>query len=115
MAKLVKIKDVHLYLGLTDTIADSYEAFKLLKASGVKFNLLNFNDQEAHHENNYAAISTWVLGRDNHQKTIKDYPILTWDECWDDWTTTRRVAHGLQEVKDSDVLKFPELQLKQNQ
>lgn len=112
MSKLVKIKDVHLYTGFTESVGDCYIAMKLLRASGVQFNFLNFSDQDEHHKANFTALSTWNFGADAHKKEFTDYPILVWDECFDDWGVYRRAAHGLQEIKDSDVLKYPELQLK---
>lgn len=107
--KIVKLKDIHLYVGFTEAAADCYMAIKALRAAGVKYTLLSYADLDEHHKANFQALSTWVLGQDGHQKTVTDYPVLSWDECFDDWSTSRRLAVGLDEILDSDPLKNPEL------
>jgi hypothetical protein len=109
MAKLVKIKDIHLYVGFTESSADCYEALKLLREFGIKFNFLNFGDQDQHHEANFKALGTWSFGLNSQSKQFNDYPILVWDEFYDDWSTCRCAAHGLSEIKESNVIKFPNL------
>lgn len=109
MAKLVRIKNVHLMTGLTAGAADCVLALQLLRSTGIKFNVLSYSDQDEHHRSNFESISGWPLGREGKTKTVTDYPLMTWDECWDDWTVCRQVAHGLAEIRESDVARHPEL------
>lgn len=108
MAKLVKIKDVMLYTGLTNGAADCVEALKQLKEAGIKFALLSYNDQVEQHKANFEALSTWTFGAGDstYQKVFTDYPIMTWDECYDDWSTQRHAAHGLTEIQQSSLLVY---------
>lgn len=109
--KLVKINEVHLYVGLTDGAADCVEALRLLRKAGIKFTLLNYSDQEDHHQHNFKALSGWPFGSpDNpYKKEFSDYPIVTWKECYSDWTVQQHAAHGLQELKESNLLSNEEV------
>jgi hypothetical protein len=107
--KLVKIKDVHLYTAFNEDVADCYTASKLLKDAGVEFKFLNFADQVDHYTQTLDALSSWPLGVDGHNKKCTNFPILVWDECFDDWSSYRRIAHGLSEIKVCDVLKKTKL------
>lgn len=111
---LVKLKGIHLYTGsMTDSgVKACEEAVKLLRDADVKYTELNYGSHSESHEATFAALNTWVLGSDNHKKITTDFPILTWDECFDDYSVYRRIAHGLVEIEESDVLKYPELTAK---
>lgn len=109
MANLVKIKHVTLMTGLTAGAADCVKALELLRQSGIKFVTLSYADQEEHHKANFEALSGWPCGRDFHKVAVTDYPVVTYDECWDDFEVCRRIAHGLDAIKSSDVLQHPEL------
>ncbi len=102
--KIVKIKQAHLYIGLTDSAHDCQLAVELLKAANVNYTLLNYNNSEEQHKVNFDSLSTWTFGVDNHKKIFTDYPILTWVECFDDWSSNVRAAHGLTEIKESDLI-----------
>lgn len=103
MTNLVKIKNIHLYVGFTANAAECYSAISILKAKNIRYNLLNYSDQVDHHKVTFDAISTWNLGTDNHKLTAKDFPILVWDECYSDWTTVRQAVQGLDDIEDSTV------------
>ena len=105
MAKLVKIKNVTIYASLNDESVDSHN---FLNQQGIKHTVLIYGDEVIQQEN-LKALSSWFLGADSHQKECKDFPVLTWDECYDDWSTYRRIAHGWDEIKESDPVKYKEL------
>jgi len=96
MANLVRIENVYLYVGWTETVADSYAAMKLLNAAGVKYTLMHYAD-ETQHKANQEALSTWVFK--SGRKTFTDYPILHWDELYDDYNRYVEGAAGLDEIK----------------
>jgi hypothetical protein len=101
MAKLVKINEIYLYVGLTEHASDCFEAIKLLKAASINYTLLNYADQEDSHKANFEALSTWSFGAADsvYQKQFKQYPILTWKEYNDDWSSLHHAAQGIEEVK----------------
>lgn len=104
---LVKIKEVSLYVGYTEHAPECYKALKLLKDSGIKYTLLNYSDQEHQHKANFENLSTWNFGpKDSpYQKQFTSYPILIWEECFDDWSTHLHAAHGLKEISESMIFK----------
>lgn len=111
MAKLVKITNVHLYVGLTDGAAECVEVLKLLRNSGIKYTLLNYSDQDQQHKANFEALSTWNFGsrETSYKKTFTDYPILVWQECYDDWSTVQHGAQGIKEISKSSLFINKEL------
>lgn len=104
--KLARIKEIHLYVGYTTptSSADCAHALRALKEANIKYNLLNYSDHEEGQKATFKALSTWSLGDDAHKVECSDFPILSWDECFDDFTVNRRIAHGLQAILESDVL-----------
>jgi hypothetical protein len=100
MANIVKINKVNLYIGFTETAADSYAAMKLLDDAGIKFNKLVYNDDAAH-AGVFAALTSWSFGKEgsNYRKEFKQFPILHWTEYHDDWDQVLHVADGLEEIK----------------
>jgi hypothetical protein len=110
MAKIVKIKEVYLYIGLTDSIADSYAAKKLLDEKGIKYGLLSYNDP-SQHKSVFDSLNTWTWGdiKLNAQREFKDFPILHWKAFYDDYEQQVHNAVGLEEIKKSDLLKYAKL------
>jgi len=103
MAELTKIKSIYLYAAFTEDVADCYSVLKMLRDRNIPFTFLNFGDQEHHYKDTLRAISDWPLGADGHKKKCDKFPVLVWDECFSDWTTYRRIAHGIDEIKTCDV------------
>ena len=104
MSELTKIKAVHLYTAFTEDVGDCYTVLKTLRDKKIPFTFLNFGDQEEHYKLTLESLSTWPLGSDGHKKDCTRFPILVWDECFSDWTTYRRIAHGLDEILTCDVI-----------
>jgi len=104
MANLVKIKDVHLYVGLTENGHECYQAKKLLDAAGVKFNILNYTEEERHPEV-FKSLSTWSWGHEQQKREISQFPLVHWLECYDDFNQVIHVAHGIDEIKNCSLLQ----------
>ena len=106
--KIVKVKEIYLYTGLTDQAADCVECIKLLKSSNIPFILLNYNDQEDQHKLNFESLSTWTFGEEgsSYKKEFYQYPILIYDVCYDDWSIVKHADHGLNEIKKSNIFKL---------
>lgn len=110
MAKLVKIKDVYVYTGNTAEKVECTKALFLLKQKGIEYNNLEYNDSTEQHEANFKALSTWNFGEaENHyQLKFSKYPIVTWVECYDDWSTVQHAVEGLKALKESSLLNDQE-------
>jgi hypothetical protein len=108
MANLVKIKDVHLYVGLVENGHECYQAKKLLDAAGVKFNILAYND-ETQIPSVFVSLNTWGWGPDHKQRELDQFPLIHWTECYDDFSQLVFVAHGLIEIKESALLQHGNL------
>jgi len=92
-------------MGWTASAADTYAAMKLLDNAGVKYTKLSYTEEEQY-KANFDALSTWSFGAEEnaYQKQFTDFPILVWEECYDDWNKWIHSAHGLEEIKASKVL-----------
>lgn len=105
---LVKIKDVYLYVGLTENGAECFNAKKVLADNNIEHKVLSYNDVEQH-ESVFNALNTWRWGPDNEQKTFTDFPIVHWMECYDDFTTKIFCVTSVAELNSSSLLTNKEL------
>ncbi|MGH7744917.1 MAG: hypothetical protein ACREQ5_08950 [Candidatus Dormibacteria bacterium] len=103
--KLVHIKDVYVYVAFTtpEASADCTRALTALRTLGIKFNVLSYSDHTEGQQATLSALNTWTFGEDAHQINCSDFPILVWDECFDDFQVYRCLAHGLKDIKASAV------------
>ncbi len=110
MTTLVKIKEVHLYVGFTETVADCYAAKKLLDDKGIKYTLLAYHD-DTQHKGVFESLNTWNWGKvsELHKREFKNFPILHWKEYYDDYEQVVQCADGLEEIKNSDLIKYAHL------
>ncbi len=106
MSKVVKIKQVHLYMGYTESAADTYAAMKLLADQGIPHTKLTYNDP-AQHQGVFDSLNTWTFGKhgSDYRKEFKDFPILHWTEYHDDWEQVLECAYGIEEIKNSSLIK----------
>jgi hypothetical protein len=106
MAKLVKIQNVYLYVGFTKDAGDCYSVIQQLRNKNIEFTLLNYSADDKVHEENFKALSTWTfgVGDSQYKKEFNQYPILTWEECYDNWVVEKHAAHGLREIQNSVLL-----------
>lgn len=110
-AKLVKIKDVHLYTSIRideETTAECEAVKKLLTDAGIPFNELWYNNPEKDEwVGVFEALGTWTWGYRGAkgQREFNKFPILHWTDCYDDWSTHVDHAVGLSEIQESSLLK----------
>lgn len=104
MANLVRIEEVHLYMGWSDNVADTYAAKKLLDAANVKYVQLAYHD-ETQYQSIFDSLSTWTFGEGaaTYQKVFKDFPFVHWVEVYDDYNKYIQCAYGLAEIKASKL------------
>jgi len=104
--QLVKITGIRLYVGFTESSADCFKAIQWFKTNNIPYILMNYSDQEQQHKANFDALSTWDWGLEGIKKQFTDYPFVTWEAKYDDWSTHNMCAHGLQELLDSELLVY---------
>lgn len=102
MANLVKLTDPRLYVGFTPNAANCYAAMQALSTANVPYTLMAYNDP-AQHEGVYQAISTWTFGLPNNaaQMSITNFPFLTWNEAYDDYSTCVQIAYDSPAIANS--------------
>ena len=100
---LAKIKDVCLYVGLTENGAACFQAKKLLADNNIPFKLLAYNDT-AQHASVFAALNTWRWGEDNETRTFTDFPIVHWKEVDTNADTVLNCATSVAELNNSTLL-----------
>lgn len=98
MANLVRIKEVYLYVGFTDTAAFCYEVKKLLDDNGIKYILLAYTDDSAH-AGVFGALNSWAWGREARNEVFTNFPIVTWKECFDDFESSVECATTKEQVE----------------
>ena len=111
MPTLLKIKDVCLYVGMTDNVNDCLAFRNILKDSNVpyKTSIIVFPaDQEA----TFNAVSNFVYGPDYVQHEITSFPFVIWTEFYDDYERFMEIALTVEQFKQSNVLKFKSLVVK---
>lgn len=96
--KLVRIKELYLYVGLTFSAQKCYELKKYLTDNKIPFTQLNYMD-EAAHPSVYESLNTWNWGPNGEKRTFNDFPILTWMNCFDDFTLQAESATSIFEVQ----------------
>lgn len=100
---LVKIKDVYLYVGLTENGAECFNAKKLLADNNINHKVLSYNDI-TQHAGVFAALNTWRWGPGKETKTFTDFPIVHWTECYDDFSTELFSVTSVAELNTSKVI-----------
>lgn len=102
MANLAKIKEIHLYVALSENAQECYEARQLLDQNGIPYTLLAYFEPDQY-PNIFTALSTWWW-TGGTQRTIDKFPIVTWKNCYDDYETDLGVAVGLTELQNSVLI-----------
>jgi len=105
---LAKIKDVCLYIGLTENGAECFNAKKLLADNNIPFKLLSYYDT-AQHPAVFNALNTWRWGEDKTTKTFTDFPIIHWVENYDDFSVINSCATSVAELNISTLITNKEL------
>lgn len=102
MANLAKIKDVYLYVAISEHAQECYEARQLLDQNNIPYTLLAYFEP-TQFPDVCAALSTWWW-TGGVQRTIDRFPIVHWKNCYDDYETDLGVAVGLTELQNSVLM-----------
>ena len=105
---LVKIKDVCLYVGLTENGSECFKVKKLLVDNNIPFKFLSYNDV-SQHPSVFSALNTWRWNEDGETKTFNDFPIVHWKEVDDDAEYVLKCITSSKELNDSSLLLNKEL------
>ena len=105
---LAKIKDVVLYVGLTENGAECFNAKKVLVDNNIPFKLLSYFET-AQHPSVFNALNTWRWGANNEAKIFNDFPIVHWTEVYDDFSLVNSCVTSVAELNISTLLKNKEL------
>jgi hypothetical protein len=105
---LKKIKEVTLYVGLTENGAACFQAKKLLADNNIPHKLLAYNDI-SQHPSVFNALSTWRWGEDLETQTFTDFPIVHWKEVDDNAESVLRCVTSVAELNNSSLLLNKEL------
>ena len=100
---LAKIKDVTLYVGLTENGAECFNAKKLLADNNIPHKLLAYNDTNQH-ASVFNALNTWRWGENATTKTFNDFPIVHWTEHFDDFSSVRHCVTSVAELNNSSLI-----------
>lgn len=100
---LVKIKDVVLYVGLTENGAECYNMKKVLSDNNIEHKLLSYSDS-TQHKSVFDALNTWSWGPDKTKMVFTDFPIVHWLECYDDFSTELFCVTSVAELNLSSLL-----------
>jgi hypothetical protein len=106
MANLVHIKDICIYYTTLEPHAEECrQALALLDQTGIEAAELLY-DHEPHHGQVFESLSTWGWGHNRRQRKFDvKFPLVHWLECNDDHTQHHHHAHGVEELKNSSLLK----------
>ena len=104
MSKVTKIDGVYLYTSGTLSTEEELATKKLLDDSGIPYTHLEYNEPKQH-PSIFSALSTWYWGVDRANRNFDRFPLVHWKEYYDDLYPMDFNAVGLQELKDSSLLK----------
>lgn len=107
MTNLVKIKDVCVYSAMNEHALECYEIKKRLTQEGVSFKDLYYGD-DTQHETIFKALSTWNW-KDNVHVEFSRFPIVHWQNIYDDYTQDLEVVNSLEDFLNSPLMKNSDL------
>lgn len=110
MSSLVKISNICLYIGVTNpgALQAIFDCKAVLDNAGVKYNNLLY-PEPAQYANIFENLSTWTFGFDFTQYSFTDFPIVTWQEFYDDYEICDQVALSPVDLQNSNVINFKDL------
>lgn len=102
----IQIREVRLYVGLTEDAAECYQAKKLLEQAGIPVELMLYTD-ESHIKETLEALSTWKWGEKADQDlSLTRFPLVTWRVFYSDFREpSQHAALGLEGIRTSDLMK----------
>lgn len=95
MASITKIVHVNLYLGYTseESVKNCFALINLLRSNGIKFIPVIHLGVEAIY-----PLNSWVYGHDYHNGTFTDFPVLLWQEVYDNYDVIQFAAVNVDEA-----------------
>jgi hypothetical protein len=105
MANLHTIQNVFLYTALTESAGEQYLMYKALQDAGIKFTVLAYNDHLEGQKATLEALSTWYWGSNGTATiTFTNFPIVHWEEHYDDNTKQFHCIQSVEEFANSTLL-----------
>lgn len=95
-------KIVQVYLYTTNTDDASAQAKQWLDTNGVEYTLLEYNDV-AQHPDVLGALNSWF------GTNFTQFPIVTYDEIYDDQPSQRAYIYGLTALTQSNLAELYQL------
>lgn len=95
---LARIKNVTLYVGLTADVQACWELKKLLVENQIPHTILAYFD-DAVHADVFESLNSWTWGKDAEKRTFTRFPVVTWENCYDDFTIQLECALSASEAK----------------
>ena len=105
MANLNKITAVTLYVGYADeaSVISCFQCKNLLDTEGVKYNLC-FYPENKEYPAVLGAFSSWVYDLDYQTYNFTGFPLVMWQEVYDNYDTIQCVAQNVDELKVSRLV-----------
>jgi len=109
MANLIKIRDVQLYVGRSSAqdLADSYVCTQILK--GVPAKITDYGTAVTIHRHFFKSLEDCVFGADCQHHTFTRFPIIIWQECYDDYERWLSFATSSHSLATSNLVKYKNL------
>jgi hypothetical protein len=107
MPSLIKITNVCLYVGTTDNVEACLAIRNALKGNSIPHATAICVNSDRDYALN--TMSDSVFGPDFTQYEVKDFPFVTWMEYYDDYERYMEIAFTLDQVQQSNLLKFKSL------
>lgn len=101
----IQIREVRLYVGLTEDAAECYQAKKFLEKAGIPVELMLYIDETAIKET-LDAMSGWKWGEKSDQDlSITRLPVLTWRVLYSEFKEpTNHAVVGLEAIRTCELL-----------
>lgn len=106
-AQLAKIKEVYLYVALTEDAQACYEVKKFLLDNGIPFIQLSYMDDGQAAEA-LQPLETWTWGPQEEKRSFPRYPVVSWRCHFDDFSSYLESATSLSELS-SKLLPYRSL------
>jgi hypothetical protein len=106
MLNLIKIKNVCLYVGITDNTDDCITCKNILKDNNIPHTVQMCFDEK---NQELSLMQSRVFGPNFTQHEIKDFPFVIWTEFYDDYERFMEIALTLEELSNSNLVKYKNL------
>lgn len=99
MSNLVKVQAVSIYYGVTDAQAmtDTFACKAVLDSLNIPYVNLVYTETSQVNEL-FANLGTWTYGWDYEVKEFTNFPLITWQEFYDDYTNFNNFATSIAEL-----------------